>query len=355
MKFKDLFKRIDSVKNSSSYKNINVSSRLTMIFNTLNEVLQEDGIDISILRPICNNLIDIVNLSLSGKRNKAFSLLYSTYFEGNNIFRLNIKDYNTRKKAFYRMRNSQEYVQYEKDEMYHIPFEKSYLVGNERFSITGFPTLYLSSSIYGCWEETGRGNLEYANIAFFKNTQKISLISLVKPSQKIYVQNNSTLLALPLLLATSLEVTCPKEKFIPEYIVPQLLMECLIEYRSQNTTTDLVGIEYKSVHQNKRDLMFTESDKSDIFINYAIPPYGYQSKGGVCPKLKEIFEYWDSTSWAKLQYKRPNAFININENGQNRYDISRFGLMERYLNLHVPEMLTYASTRIGGIVSGSLT
>ncbi len=60
MKFKDLFKRIDSVKNSSSYKNINVSSRLTMIFNTLNEVLQEDGIDISILRPICNNLIDIV-------------------------------------------------------------------------------------------------------------------------------------------------------------------------------------------------------------------------------------------------------------------------------------------------------
>ena len=47
--------------------------------------------------------------------------------------------------------------------------------------------------------------------------------------------------------------------------------------------------------------------------------------------------------------------ININENGQNRYDISRFGLMERYLNLHVPEMLTYASTRIGGIVSGTLT
>ena len=44
-------------------------------------------------------------------------------------------------------------------------------------------------------------------------------------------------------------------------------MECLIEYRNQNVTTDILGIEYKSVHKNKRDLMFNESDKIDIFIN----------------------------------------------------------------------------------------
>ena len=42
----------------------------------------------------------------------------------------------------------------------------------------------------------------------------------------------------------------------------------------------------------------------------------------------EIFEYWNSVSWAKLQYQRPNAFINIVENGQKRYSVSRFGLME---------------------------
>ena len=118
----------------------------------------------------------------------------TTYFKDDGISRLNIKDYNTGEKAFYRMRNSQEYVQYEKNEMYHIPFDKNYLVGNERFSITGFPTLYLSSSIYGCWEETGRGNLEYANVALFKNTQKIKLISLVAPSSKATVQNNNILL-----------------------------------------------------------------------------------------------------------------------------------------------------------------
>ena len=157
------------------------------------------------------------------------------------------------------MRNSQEYVQYEKNEMYHIPFDKNYLVGNERFSITGFPTLYLSSSIYGCWEETGRGNLEYANVALFKNTQNIRLISLIAPSSKATVQNNNILLAFPLLLASSLEVVHPKEKFIPEYIVPQLLMECLIEYRNQNVTTDILGIEYKSVHKNNSSLKISQA------------------------------------------------------------------------------------------------
>ena len=355
MQFKDLFKEINKAKEDSSYKNSNIIARLDTLFNVLNVRLKDERIRTSILDDICNNLIKIVDLSLSGRRNEAFNLLYVTYFKDDNISRLDIKDYNAGKKAFYRMRNSQEYVQYEKNDMYHIPFDKNYLVGNERFSITGFPTLYLSSSIYGCWEETGRGNLEYANVALFKNTQKIRLISLITPSSRTMVQNNNVLFAFPLLLASSLEVIHPKEKFIPEYIVPQLLMECLIEYRNQNVTTDILGIEYKSVHKNKRDLMFDESDKTDIFINYAIPPFDYKSEGGICPKLMEIFEYWNSVSWAKLQYERPNGFINIAENGQKRYSVSRFGLMEKYLNMRDPKMPTYSTSRIGGVAPGSLT
>ena len=97
------------------------------------------------------------------------------------------------------------------------------------------------------------------------------------------------------------------------------------------------------------------TDKTDIFINYAIPPFDYKSEGGICPKLMEIFEYWNSVSWAKLQYERPNAFIDIVENGQKRYSVSRFGLMEKYLNMKDPKMLTYHSSIIGGITGGALT
>ncbi len=33
-------------------------------------------------------------------------------------------------------------------EMSHIPFELNHLVSNERFSISGFPSLYMGSSVY---------------------------------------------------------------------------------------------------------------------------------------------------------------------------------------------------------------
>lgn len=355
MQYRELISVIDKTKEEISFQGANVVSRLSKLFGTLNKELQYKKINTSLSEEVCKNLVDIVKASLSGKRNEAFKLLYDTYFEGENISRLNIVNYEAeekKRKSFYRIRNSQEYVQYGRDEMYHIPFEKNHLVGNERFSTTGVPTLYLSSSIYGCWEETGRGNLDYANVVLFKNTQKISLINLTNPPENLLVCNDNVLLAFLLLLSTSLKVARPKEKFIPEYIIPQLLMECLIAYRSK--MPDLLGIEYKSVHQNKRDLMFTEEDKSDLFTNYAIPPYEYQLEG-ICPTLKKIFEYWESTSWARLQYKRPNAFTNINENGQYWYDVSRFGLMERYLNLRDPKMLTYSTKRIGDIPAGALT
>ena len=206
MQYRELISVIDKTKEEASFQSSNVISRLSKLFETLNKELQRRRINTSLSEKVCRNLIDIVKASLSGRRNEAFKLLYDTYFEKENISRLNIVSYEAeekKRKSFYRMRNSQEYVQHKGDEMYHIPFEKNHLVGNERFSTTGVPTLYLSSSIYGCWEETGRGNLDYANVVLFKNTQKISLISLTNPPEKLLVCDDNVLLAFLLLLVTT--------------------------------------------------------------------------------------------------------------------------------------------------------
>ena len=42
-----------------------------------------------------------------------------------------------------------------KNDMFHIPFNKRYLVGNQRFSLTGQPMIYLSSSVFGVANELG--------------------------------------------------------------------------------------------------------------------------------------------------------------------------------------------------------
>lgn len=38
-------------------------------------------------------------------------------------------------------------------EMFHIPFEKRTEVVNYRYSITGYPYLYIGNTILSCWEE----------------------------------------------------------------------------------------------------------------------------------------------------------------------------------------------------------
>lgn len=122
------------------------------------------------LHDICDSIIEVIRKVESGNRSSAFDQLYELYFGKDNGICLNICDIKAGT-SFYRMRSADNYTQYTKnteDEMYHIPFNKRYLIGNERYSLTGFPTFYLSSSIYSCWEECNRCNLDFSNVALFK-------------------------------------------------------------------------------------------------------------------------------------------------------------------------------------------
>ena len=110
------------------------------------------------LHDICDSIIRVIRKVEAGNRSSAFDQLYELYFDKDKRSRLNMCYIETGT-PFYRMRSADNYTQYAKntkDEMYHIPFNKRYLIGNERYSLTGFPTFYLSSSIYSCWEECNR-------------------------------------------------------------------------------------------------------------------------------------------------------------------------------------------------------
>ena len=66
-----------------------------------------------------------------------------------------LKDVENR--VFFRARQSSEYLT--RKEIFHIPFNKRYLIPNQRFSLTGLPILYLGNSIADLLEEIG-GNPE---------------------------------------------------------------------------------------------------------------------------------------------------------------------------------------------------
>ena len=265
MNYKQIYDKLnDTIAENDD--NINLVSRMEAIFNRLLSILEKSYFrnicgkrpkEYDELENICKNIIDTIKLVEAGKRVDAYQLLYNTYFNKDVNARLNrcIIKSNT---SFYRMRAADSYRQYTKDSndnMYHVPFQLRHLVGNCRYSISGFPTFYLSSSAYACWEEIKRCNLDYSNVALFKTTDNLSFLDMILPNDKTEVHKDN-LLGFPLILASNLKVQNQNQNFTPEYIIPQLILECIIKLREEGIENKdkIAGVQYKSIHKDERDL-----------------------------------------------------------------------------------------------------
>ena len=356
MKYQQLYKYIH--EESLKGKVGNLKSRLQTIFESLQFFAANKG-DTSIkvkcaeLKSICDSILLVAQLLEENRRVEAHTELYNICFSKRSY--LSLKTFSLKKGAeLYRMRSANTFTKYTKEgseEMYHIPFELRYKVGNARFNIPGFPIFYLASSVYGCWEEMKRTDLDFANVALFKPTQDLIFLDLTLPKSNKDM-DASTILTLPLILASRMKVERPEENYISEYSIPQLVMECLITMRNKEAIpeSNIIGIRYESIHQDERDLLFDKTYKDDIFVNYAIPPFEV-SERGVCPKIKQLFEFWDNTSWAEIKYR--NVDISSYDS-KTHYEQSVFGAIEHRLNLIAPGMLTYKTKRKGEVPSGAL-
>lgn len=79
-------------------------------------------------------------------------------------------------RVFFRVRPSSKYLT--RKEIFHIPFNKRYLISNQRFSLTGLPLLYLGNSIPDLLEEIGSDSnkvinkLRVSSFEFKKDSEK---------------------------------------------------------------------------------------------------------------------------------------------------------------------------------------
>lgn len=141
-------------------------------------------------------------------------------------------------------------------DFYHIPFTHRYLMGTYRYSIPGYPSLYAASSIYGAWEEMGRKSvMNYGYIAF-KTKNQIHLLDLRWRFDNSIKENKEDLMhyiqRLPVIIACSMQVRHSRDKFVPEYIIPQQifkwlmgkLLVCIKDFPT--TSTPVWGITYTS-------------------------------------------------------------------------------------------------------------
>ena len=190
----------------------------------------------------------------------------------------------------YRIRAKNENYPLPRKELFHIPFELRGKVQSQRYSIPGFPTLYLSNSVYVCWEELERPDIDDIQASLFKSNTDLTVLDFMRPdSYRLKYANLPIdkelldyLMIWPLIMASSVKVDGKRDFFKPEYIIPQLILQWVKE----NENVD--GIRYFS---NNVDI---NGGTQGEFYNIAIPVKQNKSEG-YCDKLKELFtmtEVW---------------------------------------------------------------
>ena len=208
-------------------------------------------------------------------------------------------------KLLFRLRRSTEST-LPKKEMFHIPFESRHRVAPKRFSAIGLPCLYLGSSTYICWQEFERPSFhEIVGSAFwYRNPAKPPRVLnlyltpdvIFEIAVREYANNpnhaetwiEGLAHLWPLLASCSIIVKNRKAAFVPEYIIPQMLLEAI---RTENLAD---GIAYLSMHSGK---FFFES--CSIMINYVFPAKEISSEG-ICPHLESLFAWTDAYNWQLL-------------------------------------------------------
>lgn len=224
-----------------------------------------------------NNLITALELYLNGFGVKAYNKIKKLLKHPDIKKHLECLSFQQRQEDdLYRLRESEEKLD-SKFDLFHIPFNLRHRIDSQRFSIPGFPCLYLGSSLDVCWYEIGKPDLSKTYASLFKpypgfnNTLKLLNLIYVgygdqfsefhihfENQNKINVkQAYSYFILFPLIAACTMKAINRNSRFKQEYIIPNILTDWLLEQDYFD------GIAYKST-------LFNSSDK-DKMINFVYP------------------------------------------------------------------------------------
>jgi hypothetical protein len=313
------------------------------------------------VRPKIKNLADSIISSLESYVNGDTIEAYSRFENGINqikkhlLIKKGVTDIESIKEPeeFYRARTSEGKL-FSRNEMFHIPFELRHLVNSQRYSLPGMPCLYLANSTDLCWEELGKPDFDKIQISRFDLTSgefkflnlnhtnhAISFFGFDKDgdvdemAEYFVLQYLSTW---PLQAAVSVIVKHRNHSFKPEYIIPQLLLQWVVNNQ------ELDGIRFFSTKSNGTVPILHFSNLSNLVI-----PIKESKKEGLCEDLKKRIPLTNPVSYEyaslmipqlsseKLDTKEMRVSmkpisLKLHEDLTVAYENTKFGQLERVLN-----------------------
>ena len=263
------------------------------------------------IKHVCNEILRSVKEYFNGRPSQAFSIfddifkltlmenqfsIYNTFYDPSILQNKN----KTGRSKLFRVRKVNENRQFQRKDIFHIPFSLRSKVGSDRYSIAGYPSLYLSSSLELCLEEM---NYDFNPGRYIcsrfemVNESNVRIIELgIKPtdffgknetSKRFTLINKSLLqdeevlknyyLWFPLIVACSFMRVNKGDPFAAEYIVPQLLMQSIRNFKTNGV---FMGIRYFSC---------ASYYSSELGFNYVLPTNYDENVCDFCPVLSKSF------------------------------------------------------------------
>lgn len=286
--------------------------------------------NISLIKGICNRLVEIGRINRNGQIKDAFESAYSL-FSSMEPYYLSSFSWAERDGYYYRIRRGDlrikpgEDSKKKKAELFHIKDSKRNLIGAYRFSIPGFPCLYLTSGFELGWFESGMPKqLSYCRMRIEESGENalrlidisnrpVDLLSNIHvwilnakdnqdELQKIHKYFLNYIITYPLAAACSIKVRDRGDKYVEEYVIPQMLMNWIRENGSHD------GIRYKSS-------LNTTLVQGMGAVNVALPVKKFRDDG-LCERLTSKIAVSDI------------AYLDVNEEfkkyHQNLQDIEDF-------------------------------
>lgn len=327
-----------------SFKSIHFEKNLNTFFSEYISVIDKiEDIGLSTrVKIITDGILECVRELYKGKPKNSYDCLARFMNEAKVEELLNKNSIIEAGTDFFRSRIDAPNCRFRKEELFHIPFELRGKIKTQRFSIPGFPSLYLSNSVYLNWEELQQPEFNLMHCCRFRNSRDLKLLDL---TYRFSVSDdvNNYLILYPLKAACAIKTFDTNHDFKSEYIIPQLLMQWINKRR-------LDGIKYSSTYISK-----SETEVGNEFYNLVIPVKEIDEEG-YCSQLKALFDSTEVVSyyrrsigwnWSRLSQENtipsninPKVFsIGLFKGVRQNYHETVFGVLEHTLKSMDAEVL----------------
>ena len=258
-----------------------------------------------------NAIIRALTAYFEGLPSKAFDILQNAFLQNNKHLLNLLPQIHSTSMCGFRVRMGNNHTKIA--DIFHTPFQLRHKCASYRFSILGYPSLYLAESLPTALNEVRAEKDTPYCVTHYKYRDEILLVDLALVPHKMTLWERYSLLSFyPLIIACGLKVKNDTSPFRPEYVIPQLFFQIV-----KINMPEFAGVSYISTRSKTPDFTDMRQRNYVLFVPESTQSYGYSAQlakkliASAPMRIKYTDEVNKLLEYEKVCALRPKTVIDI--------------------------------------------